>query len=216
MIATQTGASCHHGAQTYRDIGLHLRQNRAGALAALTMVIALCGCSNLGLDNDQPWFRKPMYLFGQTGGYSFSDLQEKKQDRPVGANELVEANGSCPPPPVLAQASPVPSNQAASPSAAPMAAPDSVSLLGEGIALGMSECDVVYRAGAPANVELGKNPNGDRTVVLTYDSGPRPGIYRFERGRLMEMDRVAEPPPSPPVEKKKPAKGKKPPGNNAA
>jgi hypothetical protein len=179
-------------------------------LAALAMAVALSGCSSLGLDNDQPWFRKPFYLFGQTGGYTFSDLQDSKQDRPITANDLVADNGSCPPP-ALAQAAPAPSNQAASPAAAPMVAPDSSSLLNEGVALGMSECDVVYRAGAPSNVELGKNPNGDRTAVLTYASGPRPGIYRFERGRLMEMDRVAEPAPPPQTAQKKPAKGKKPP-----
>jgi len=77
--------------------------------------------------------------------------------------------------------------------------------MGQGIALGMSECDVVYRAGGPSNLELGKNPNGDRTLVLTYNSGPRPGIYRFEAGRLMDMDRVEvpTPPPAPKVVKKK-------------
>ena len=80
----------------------------------------------------------------------------------------------------------------------------------------MSECEVVWRAGAPNNVQLGNNPNGDRTAVLTFDSGPRPGIYRFERGRLMEMDGVAPPPAPPQVAKKKPVKPKKPPNNNAA
>ena len=81
----------------------------------------------------------------------------------------------------------------------------------------MSECQVVYRAGHPNSIEIGKNPNGDRTAALTYLSGPRPGIYRFERGRLMELDRVAEPAQPPQTTKKKPAKPKKPAtGNNAA
>ena len=73
----------------------------------------------------------------------------------------------------------------------------------------MSECDVVYRAGQPTAVQLGKNPNGDRTAVLTFSGGPRSGIYRFERGRLMEMDRVEEPPPAPEVVKKKPKVARK-------
>lgn len=73
----------------------------------------------------------------------------------------------------------------------------------------MTECDVVYRAGTPNSVQLGKNPNGDRTAVLTYNAGPRPGIYRFERGELMQMDRVAEPAPAPAVAKKKPVKTSK-------
>jgi hypothetical protein len=82
------------------------------------------------------------------------------------------------------------------------------------VGLGMTECEVVARAGPPNSVQLGRNPNGDRTAVLSYQSGPRPGVYHFERGRLMQMDRVevAAPPPA----KKKPAKTKKPPAANHA
>ena len=77
----------------------------------------------------------------------------------------------------------------------------------------MSECDVVARVGQPTAVDLGRNPNGDRTAVLTFQGGPRPGIYRFVAGRLTEMDRVDEPPPPPqPVKKKAEKKiAKKPP-----
>jgi hypothetical protein len=84
-------------------------------------------------------------------------------------------------------------------------------LLGGGVALGMSECDVVSRAGAPSQVQIGKNPNGDRTAVLTFTAGPRPGIYHFERGGLMTMDRVATPAAPPQEAKKKAAKSTKPP-----
>ena len=52
-------------------------------------------------------------------------------------------------------------------------------------------------------------PNGERTAVLTYNGGPRPGIYRFERGQLAEMDRVAVPAPAPLPVKKKSAKSQK-------
>ena len=181
-------------------------------MAALPIAVALCGCSNLGVDTDQPWFRKPLYLTGQTGGYTFSDTAQARQDRPITANDLVSASGSCPPPPGMSQAAP----GGASPAAAPTAASDSPSLLGDGIGLGMSECDVVWRAGAPGNVELGQSPNGDRTAVLTYQSGSRPGIYRFVGGRLAEMDSVAPVAPPPQVAKKKAAKTKKPAaGNNA-
>jgi hypothetical protein len=48
---------------------------------------------------------------------------------------------------------------------------------------------------------------------LSYQGGPRPGIYHFERGRLMQMDRVEVAPPPP---QKKPAKAKKPPAANHA
>jgi hypothetical protein len=186
---------------------VHRGLPRFRIVAALAITAALGGCGDLAPDSGLQWFRKPFYLTGQTGGYTFSDTQEARRDRPITANDLVEANGSCP----LAQAQP-----GATQGAGPTGAPDGASLIDEGVALGMSECDVIQRAGAPSNVEIGKNPNGDRTAVLTYPGGPRPGIYRFERGRLMEMDRVAEPALPPATATKKPAKAAKPKSNNAA
>ena len=61
-------------------------------------------------------------------------------------------------------------------------------------------------AGSPAAVQLGSKPNGDRTAVLTFNSGPRSGIYRFERGALVEMDAVAAPPAPPKTAQKKSVK----------
>jgi hypothetical protein len=46
--------------------------------------------------------------------------------------------------------------------------------------------------------------------VLTYMTGPWPGIYRFSAGRLKEVERVAAPPPPKPAKKKKVAKPKNP------
>ncbi|HLH95772.1 MAG TPA: hypothetical protein VKW08_11730 [Xanthobacteraceae bacterium] len=75
-----------------------------------------------------------------------------------------------------------------------------------GIALEMTECEVVNRAGPPGNVEIGTNERGERSVTLTYTSGPRPGIYRFAAGRLYSIERGEEPPPEPAKAKKPPAK----------
>jgi hypothetical protein len=78
-----------------------------------------------------------------------------------------------------------------------------------GIALDMSECDVVRRAGPVDNVEIGTSPRGERATALTYMRGERPGIYRFLNGRLTSIERGPEPPPPPKPEKpqrKKPAK----------
>ncbi|HEX4407348.1 MAG TPA: hypothetical protein VH206_01120 [Xanthobacteraceae bacterium] len=170
----------------------------AWALSA-ALASALGGCADLDIDKGgQVWFQKPLDVGGKNaGGYTFSELAETKQHRrTIAPNDLVNANGTCP---TLAEAAP--------PSPAPQAngqppAPASVStsaLLGGGVALGMSECDVVFRAGAPSSVQIGQNPNGDRTAVLTFNGGPRAGIYRFERGSLMAMDRVAQSalPPTP-------------------
>jgi hypothetical protein len=71
-----------------------------------------------------------------------------------------------------------------------------------GIALEMTECEVVGRAGQPDNVELGTTDRGERSVTLTYTGGPRPGIYRFAGGRLYAIERGEEPPPEPPKPKK--------------
>jgi hypothetical protein len=75
-----------------------------------------------------------------------------------------------------------------------------------GIALEMTECEVVGRAGPPENVELGTNERGERSVTLTYTGGPRPGIYRFSGGRLFAIERGQEPAPEPPRPKKPPPK----------
>ena len=81
-----------------------------------------------------------------------------------------------------------------------------------GVALGMSECDVVRRAGLPGNVNIGAGDKGERKVVLTYLTGPWPGIYTFDAGRLKEVDRAPEPPapPKAPPKKKKAKKPAKP------
>lgn len=192
---------------------MQFRSNRSDVVAvaarasALTLVLVLAGCANIDADTSQAWFAKPLDVAGRNaGGYTFSELAESKQHRrPITPNDLVAANGSCPPPAAPAAAPAAPGAQPPSPP------PDPASLLGGPIALGMSECDVVFRAGQPSSVQLGQLPNGDRTAVLTFNSGPRAGIYRFERGALMELNSVAQsaPPPQQPV-KKKAAKSTKP------
>jgi hypothetical protein len=198
-----------------------LRSHGLGVLTALAAV-ALCGCADL--DNNEKWFAKPFDISGRGAGYSFSELSEtKKAQRPITANDLVNANGSCPAPATpAAPPPPAPAAAAGAPPGAPAGTPPGASLppspdgtagdplLGSGIALGMSECEVVYRAGPPSSVQIGSLPNGDRSAALTFPGGPRPGIYRFIRGSLTEMDAVAAPPAPPPkVAKKKPAKPKK-------
>jgi len=173
---------------------VYLGSIRSGVLAALAMAGVLGGCADVGWDSGT-LFRKPVDVAGRSAGYTYSDLQEARQSRPVSDSDLVDANGSCP-----AAAAPGGDASAAS----------------EGVGLGMTECEVVARAGSPNSVQLGRNPNGDRTAVISYQSGPRPGIYHFERGRLTQMDRVEVAPPPPQQAKKKPAKTKKPATGNSA
>lgn len=74
-----------------------------------------------------------------------------------------------------------------------------------GIALQMTECQVVQVAGYTDRVEIGANERGQRAVTLSYLSGVRPGIYRFVGGRLASMERVAEP-PQPKKQQQRPTK----------
>jgi hypothetical protein len=216
MIAPQTGA--HLRAEPVElggargDVPVQVGLHRSRAFAMLTLALGLCGCANADVfDTNERWFQKPFDFTGRSGGYAFSELQETNSKRgPVAANQLVDASGACP---AMPAANPVAAPAAAgSPDAAGAPGAPADPLLGGAIALGMTECDVVYRAGAPSNVQIGTNPNGARSVALTYNSGPRPGIYRFEAGRLMDLDRVevAEPKPAP-KPKKKLAKKKPPP-----
>ncbi len=191
---------------------VRFRARKIGVVAALA--IALSGCANID-ENKDAWFSKPFQLVSRNGGYTFSELQESRnRSRPITANDLVAANGSCPAPPMqppatqqaaAASSAPGPATAPAAnqPGSAP-AASDNGTLLGGGVALGMSECDVVFRAGAPNAVQIGQNPNGDRTAVLTFSGGPRPGIYHFEAGALMEVEQVATPPAAAQTAKKKP------------
>lgn len=186
-----------------------LRSRCCGVLASLVAALALCGCANVDFDSQQAWFAKPLDVTGRKAGYTFSELQEtKQQQRPITANDLVNPNGSCPAPAAPPSAPPAPGQAAASP--APV---DTAALLGAGVALGMSECDVVFRAGQPSAVQIGKLPSGDRSAVLTFNTGPRAGIYRFEGGELKELDALpvaAAPPPAPAKKNAKSAKATKP------
>ncbi|MPZ40763.1 MAG: hypothetical protein GEU95_22470 [Rhizobiales bacterium] len=104
--------------------------------------------------------------------------------RPVTAADLVNADGQCAMTTAEAPAAPDPASDAA-----PQPA-----LLPGGIALQMTECDVVRRAGAPEQLQIGTEPDGDRSVMMTYTRGPRPGIYRFAAGRLASIERAPEAP----------------------
>ena len=122
-------------------------------------------------------------------------------NRPVAPDDLVDGSGLCA---GMASAAvdPVGPDGAVTPASAP-AAPAASTVVG-GVALGMTECEVVRRAGAPGKVEMGADAANERSIVLTYMSGNWPGIYRFSGGRLKEVERVAAPPPPPkPVAKKK-------------
>src|SRR5215475_3253000 len=187
---------------------------------------AVCGCRNSAEvfrdQNDGGWFSKPVNMFAKpdwarpmTGSVSLGP------QGPVGAEDMVSADGRCAVPaatsgqaaetPAAPEPAP-PANQAATPAPGspnsglqrlePASGPPPVA---GGIALGMTECQAVQRAGTPNDVAISADQKGERKVVLTYLGGPWPGIYTFVGGRLNVVERAPEQ-PKPAASKKNPKK----------
>jgi hypothetical protein len=186
----------------------------SGIVFACAAALAVAGCKNSNQlfqdNNDGGWFSKPVEMFSRPEWSKTSaTTAELGPSGPVGPEELVGADGSC------ASSAAAPPPAAPSPDQPPgtvvMNAPGTPQVMG-GIALGMTECQVVQRAGGPANVSIGAGGSGERAVVLTFLNPPWPGIYRFSDGRLKVVERSPAPPapPKAPPKKKKAAAKKKP------
>ena len=193
------------------------------ALAALAVAIGGCSSLDVNtvkLGNLNPFSGEDAL---RASSFDYFYKKDTVSAGPVTATDLVGPDGRCAfeaapmtsagaPPPQAAADAPPPatapinprSNQAlyftAGPesgrvaSAPPGALPPEVRGGPRGISLAMTECQVVSVAGYTDRVEVSANERGERLVTLTYLSGDRPGIYRFRGGRLVLMERVAEPP----------------------
>jgi hypothetical protein len=188
------------------------RQSAINAFGVVAAAAIVAGCanpfSNLGEINLLPrvdQIARPDWLT-YTGGREHFTL------RPVGPDDLVSPDGQCAmiadQGAVVEAPAELPADGAGAPrdSAESGAAPPQTPLVQGGIALQMTECDVVRRAGAPERLEFGTNERGERTVVISYIRGGRPGIYRFAGGRLYSIERAPEPPPSARPQKSRPSK----------
>jgi hypothetical protein len=136
-------------------------------LSALALGLGACAMP----DTDS--FRAPdaSALFRPTSVTNYKD----RALAPIAPADLVDAGGSCA-------------------GAAAMATGEPVPMIPAAIALEMSECDVVKRAGIAERVDIGTNARQERTATLTYTRGQRPGIYHFTAGRLAAMELAPEPP----------------------
>jgi hypothetical protein len=175
---------------------LNRRLASAAAIAAVGALLAGC-MSDISVEDFNVARRASNYFNSQA--LSFSSSTQDFTVRPVTQNDLVGPQGEC-----ASAAAPPPAPAAGGEPEATAPAP---TLVQGGIALQMTECEVVSRAGAPDNIEFGTNRRGERTVVLTYMRGPRPGIYRFAGGRLNSIERGPEPPA--PAKKASPARKKR-------
>jgi hypothetical protein len=200
-----------------------MRKTLVLASAAL-LAAAAGGCSKQisGLrEATEAGFQQPLNLFGTPDwARTSSGKVDLGPAGPVPFEDLVAADGQCAlaPAEAPAAAAPAPAPPPAQPAAGagngtgfdgglqsgsgggPAAAP----IVAGGIALGMTECQAVRRAGTPSNVSIGSGEGGERRVVLTYLAGPWPGIYTFSGGRLKVIDAAPVPEkPAAPTKKKK-------------
>jgi len=167
-------------------------------VASLASVVAACSADSFSSVN-----LIPRADFARADWLSFSGSKEEFTLRPVGPDDLIGPQGQC------ASVAPDPGGASAAATRDPLGAGSA--LVQGGIALQMTECDVVRRAGAPEGIEFGSSERGERAVVLTYIRSSRPGIYRFASGRLYSIERAPEPPgsakPAPAKTVKKPSRG---------
>jgi hypothetical protein len=169
-------------------------------IVTFAAVLLVGGCSLPDTDS----YRLPTAsnLFRPMSVTSFRD----KVLPPVTAADIVDANGNC----AGSPAAPA----SGDPSAPAGASPNEAALPGP-IALEMTECEVVRRAGPGARIDIGANDRRERTATVTYIGGERPGIYSFTDGRLKSMELGPEP-PTPEKTAKTKKKPAKPPARRAA
>jgi hypothetical protein len=163
-------------------------------LAVLAGGLGACSSSSLP---DLTQFKLPNpELLLPSNSSTYSAPPSARILRPVGPEDLVDANGYC-----AGMAAPV-APEAGSDQQAPAPAPVA---RGGPVGLEMAECEVVRNLGPPQSAQLSATPQGDRNVVLIY-RGETSADYRFVNGRLVSLERGPEPPAPPKVAKKPPPK----------
>jgi hypothetical protein len=160
---------------------------------ALLSATALAGCGgSMDSFTDVKFFPNAGNMFGSRDWGRAPTAAEISLTAKTTPEDYIDASGACVSAPAAAPETAAAGSNAAPPSTG-------------GVGLGMTECQVVQRAGQPNNVEIGAESN-ERKVVLTYAGGTWPGIYTFADGRLKVIDRIAAPEPAKPVAKKRAAK----------
>lgn len=168
----------------FRGRDLRSKDLRTACLLAAAAWLSGCASASDLLSKDAEWFSRPSRLFNNELTVGAGPLSQRKA---VAAEDLVGADGSC-----VGMAIPEQTD-----STAPGAMPAAVGTNGS-FGIDSTECDVVRSAGIPSQTDINANERSERTVVLTYLGGSRPGVYRFTGGRLTSMERAPGPPPAPP------------------
>ena len=146
--------------QRWKRTPLHM------TLAALALAVAGCS-SDLSLNN-LTLVPKPETMMRKPDWAAISPGKSDLSLRPVQSADLVNADGVCAA--ATEQAAGLANSSAAGSGAG-----------GGGIALQMTECDVVRRAGAVEKIDVSADGRGERAVVLTYLHGPSGSVSLCRR-----------------------------------
>ena len=137
--------------------------------------------------------------------------------RPVTQEDLVTADGACAAvEPAVAQTTDGSAPGAPGASSDALAGQGPLPNLQSGVALSMTECQVVRRTGTPDRIDIGAEGQ-ERVATMTVTQGSSPGLYRFRAGRLISIERIDVPaPPKPARAKAKKSTQKSQPGLRGA
>ena len=124
--------------------------------------------------------------------------------RAITQDDLLTADGRCvgSPEPVVAQATDGSASGAPGDQGNALAGQGPLPTLQGGVALGMTECQVAQRTGAPDRFDIAAEGT-ERIATLTVMRGSWPGLYRFRGGRLVSIERVDVPAPTKPAKAQK-------------
>jgi hypothetical protein len=114
--------------------------------------------------------------------------------RAVTQNDLVTSDGQCAAVEVVAQTTDGSAPNLPETSRDALAGQGPLPNMQSGVALTMTECQVVQRTGAPERIDITAEGQ-ERITTMTVTRGASPGLYRFRGGRLVSIERIDVPAP---------------------
>ncbi len=121
--------------------------------------------------------------------------------RAITQNDLINPDGSC----AFAAATDGVAPPTSDAGEATLSGQGPLPVVQSGVGLGMTECQVLQRTGAPDTFNISAEGT-ERVATLTVTRGSWPGLYRFRGGRLASIERVDVPKAAKPVRSSRPKK----------
>ena len=159
------------------------------------MMAALTLLANCAAPDTTQGTGKLSDVFATPEWAKFANSKPTAQLRAVTPDDLVSADGRCAAAPDVVTAQVSPDGASASDA---LAGQGTLPQVQGGIALAMTECQVVQRTGFPDRVDISAEGT-TRVATVTVMQGASPGLYRFRGGRLVSIERVDVPAPARPT-----------------